>query len=153
VEISEIDINTIQREQSVTLVLDAVPNRTYEGRVTGVGLAGVDVQGVVSFPVSVEVSEPDQAIRPGMTAAVNIVVQQIEDALLVPNRAVRLRDGERVVYVLRPDNPLPQPVEILLGASSDLNSQVLEGDLQVGDLIVINPPLESGAGGQFFGGS
>jgi len=52
---------------------------------------------------------------------------------------VRVQDGQRVVYVMR-NGQLAQ-VEITLGASSDSYSQVLEGDLQAGDLIVLNPPL------------
>jgi HlyD family secretion protein len=86
-----------------------------------------------------------------MTAAVNIVVEQIEDVLLVPNRAVRVQDGQRVVYILRAGQPVAIP--IALGASSDMESQVLEGDLAVGDQIVLNPPLEfeQGGPGSFFG--
>ena len=76
-----------------------------------------------------------------MTAAVNIVVDQLQDVLLVPNRAVRVLEGKRVVYVLK-DGSL-QPVEITLGASSDTVSEVLEGELKEGDLIVLNPPLSS----------
>jgi HlyD family secretion protein len=75
-----------------------------------------------------------------MTAAVNIIVEQLEDVALVPNRAVRLRDGERVVYVLRSE--FPEPVPVTLGASSELYSQLLQGDLDIGDQIVLNPPTE-----------
>ena len=88
-----------------------------------------------------------------MTAAVNIVVLQIEDVLLVPNRAVRVRDGERLVYILEEGNL--EPVPIRLGVSSEVYSQVLEGDLQVGDEIVLNPPLvfdTNGGPPTFFGG-
>jgi HlyD family secretion protein len=151
VDVSEVDINRIQRGQDVSLTFDAVPARTYSGRVTDVGLAGVQAQGVVNFPVTVEILDPDESVRPGMTAAVNIVVEQIEGVLLVPNRAVRARDGQRVVYVLRDGAPVA--VSIVLGASSDTESQVVEGDLAAGDLIVLNPPieLEQGGPGSFFG--
>jgi HlyD family secretion protein len=74
-----------------------------------------------------------------MTAAVNIAVSQLEDVLLIPNRAVRVLDGKRVVYILK--NGEPTPVEVSLGASSETNSQVVEGDLQEGDLVVLNPPI------------
>jgi HlyD family secretion protein len=73
-----------------------------------------------------------------MTAAVNIVASELKDVLLVPNRAVRTVDGDRVVYVLR--NGVPEPVKVTLGKTSDTNSQVLEGDLKEGDPIVLNPP-------------
>jgi HlyD family secretion protein len=51
-----------------------------------------------------------------------------------------VRDGDRVVYILR--EGLPQSVPIRLGVSSETDSEVLEGDLQEGDLIVLNPPAE-----------
>ncbi|HET7010698.1 MAG TPA: efflux RND transporter periplasmic adaptor subunit [Anaerolineales bacterium] len=140
VDVSEIDINRIQAGQPATLSFDAILDRTYTGHVTEVGLAGASVQGVVSFRVTVELDDADEQVRPGLTAAVNIVVEQIENTLLVPNRAVRVRDGERVVYVLRDDIPVPIPVR--LGVSSETDSQVLEGELAEGDLIVLNPPTE-----------
>ena len=73
-----------------------------------------------------------------MTAAVNIVVSQLEDVLLVPNRAVRALEGVRVVYILK-DGVL-YPVEITLGASSETMSEVIAGELKAGDQIVLNPP-------------
>jgi HlyD family secretion protein len=154
VEVSEIDIDRVRPGQTVTLTLDAVLARTYQGTVTGVGLTGNAVQGVVNFPVTVEILDADASVRPGMTAAVNIVVDQIENVLVIPNRAVRVQDSQRVVYVLR--NGVPQAVPVVLGASSDTNSQVLEGEVQAGDLIVLNPPLQLGPGagggpGSFFG--
>ncbi len=46
-------------------------------------------------------TDADEQVKPGMTAAVNIVVSQLEDVLLVPNRAVRFKDGKQVVYILQ----------------------------------------------------
>jgi HlyD family secretion protein len=96
------------------------------------------VQGVVEFTVTIALNDADEAVKPGMTAAVNIVVNQLENVLLVPNRAVRVREGQRVVYVM--DNGALQAVEITLGASSETVSEVIDGDLQVGDMVVLNPP-------------
>ncbi len=138
VEVSEVDINRVALEQSVTLNFDAVLDQVYSGVVVEMGLIGVSLQGVVSFPVTVEVLDVDEAIKPGMTAAVNIIVEQIENVVLVPNRAVRVRDGERVVYLLVKGVMTPTPV--VLGATSDLYSEVLEGDVNLGDEIVLNPP-------------
>jgi HlyD family secretion protein len=139
VDISEVDINRVQPGQSVELTFDAILDRTYQGEVTEVELVGAEAQGVVTFMVTVALRDPDELVRPGLTAGVNLVVDQIEDALLVPNRAVRVVDGVRVVYVLR-DGKV-EAVPIVLGTSSETNSQVLEGDLAAGDLIVLNPPV------------
>ena len=138
VQISEVDINRIQIGQSVNMIFDAIPNQEYHGSVTVVALVGTTSQDVVDFSVTLELVDPDQAVKAGMTAAVNIVVDQLEDALLVPNRAVRILEGKRVVYLLRGD--VPDPVEIQLGASSEAYSEVIGGELKEGDPIVLNPP-------------
>lgn len=144
-DISEVDINKVQFGQLVILNFDAVLEKPYEGRVVEVGLTGTPVQGIVNFRVTVELVDPDGAIRPGLTAAVNIVVSEIEDVLLVPNRAVRVEDGQRVVYVSR--SGVPESIPIELGASSDLFSEVIGGDLAEGDLIILNPPMNFDPGG------
>lgn len=145
VQVSEVDINRIQPGQEVSLTFDAILGKEYKGKVTEVALVGSSNQGVVDFTVTVELVDPDEDVRPGMTAAVSVVVRQLEDVLLVPNRAVRVRDGKRVVYILR--NGTLEPVNITLGASSDTNSEVIGGDLKEGDLIVLNPPLIFEQGG------
>lgn len=146
VEISEVDINRIEIGQHVNLNFDAVLDQTYSGEVTAIGLSGLVTQGVVSFNVTVELIDADQRIKPGMTAAVNIVVEQMEDVLLVPNRAVRVVDGERTVFVLEGQELTPLTIE--LGVSSDTYSQVLDGELEEGDLVVLNPPTNMMMGGQ-----
>ena len=153
VEISEVDINRIALDQPVSLIFDAILDHEYEGSVVEIAQVGISIQGVVSFPVTVEIQDKDEAIRSGMTAAVNIVVEQIDEVVLVPNRAVRVRDGERVVYLMK-DGAM-EIVEVVLGATSDQYSQVLEGDVFEGDDIVINPPqfeLDFGSGQGFGGG-
>jgi HlyD family secretion protein len=139
VSVSEVDINRVKVGQEATLSFDAILGKEYKGVVTRVDRVGSSAQGVVDFVVTVELVDADEDVKPGMTAAVNIVVEKLENVLQVPNRAVRAQSGRRVVYILQNDQ-LAQ-VEIKLGASSDTYSQVLEGNLQVGDLIVLNPPL------------
>ena len=148
VQVSEVDINRVQVGQKATLSFDAILGQTYNGKVVEVGQAGDTIQGVVSFNVTVELTDADEQVKPGMTAAVNVVVEEVQDALLVPNRAVRLLNGDRVVYILK--NGIPTPITITLGASSDTMSVLESGDLQEGDSIILNPPTFNG--GPFGGG-
>lgn len=148
VQVSEVDINHVAVGQDATLAFDAILGKTYNGKVIEVGQAGDTVQGVVSFTVTVELTDADEQVKPGMTAAVNVIVEEVQNSLLIPNRAVRLVDGERVVYVLK--NNMPERVKVTLGASSDTMSVLTGGDLQEGDLIILNPP--SFNGGPFGGG-
>jgi multidrug efflux pump subunit AcrA (membrane-fusion protein) len=147
--VSEVDINSIKVAQPVQMTFDAILEHQYNGVVSQVSPVGDVIQGVVQFNVTVELTDADENVKPGMTAAVNVIVNQITDALLVPNRAVRLVNGERVVYLLV-NNQL-EKIEVTLGATSDTNSQVVVGDLKVGDQVVLNPPqdLFSSGGGPF----
>jgi HlyD family secretion protein len=149
VQVSEVDINNVAVGQAATLTFDAILSKEYSGEVVQVGQAGETVQGVVSFTVTVELTDPDELVKPGMTTAVNIVVEEVKNALLVPNRAVRLVDDQRVVYVLDENNQ-PLQVEVMLGASSDTMSVLAGGDIQEGDLIILNPPSQ--LNGPFGGG-
>jgi HlyD family secretion protein len=151
VQVSEVDINQVQEGQPAILTFDAILAKEYSGEVVEVSPVGNEAQGVVNFKVTVELTDTDEDVRPGMTSAVEIVVSQLEDVLLVPNQAVRAEEGKRMVYVLG-DNGQLNPVEISLGASSDRFSQLLEGDLQPGDLIVLNPPIDFFSGGPPGGG-
>ena len=146
-QVSEVDINSVFVGQDATLTFDAILGKLYAGKVVEVGQSGDTVQGVVSFTVTVELTDADELVKPGMTAAVTVVVEEVNDVVLIPNRAVRLVDGERVVYKLV-DGQAVQ-VKIQLGSSSDTTSVLVGGDLKEGDLIILNPP--SANGGPFGG--
>lgn len=138
VEVSEVDINSVKIGQPVTLTFDAILGKEYHGDVVEVAQAGTVSNGVVSFQVTVEITDADENVKPGMTAAVNIVVQELKGAILVPNRAVRLVDGQRVVYLLVNGQAVKK--ELRLGASSDTMSVVAVGDVKQGDVVILNPP-------------
>ena len=138
VQVSEVDINRVRVGQPASLTFDAILNKEYEGVISQVSRVGTSTQGVVDFTVTVELTNADESVKPGMTAAVNIVVSELQNVLRVPNRAVRVENGQRVVYVLKDGKQTT--VRIKLGASSETHSEVVEGELQEGDLIILNPP-------------
>ena len=148
VQVSEVDINTVAVGQPATLTFDAILGKEYHGQVVEVGQAGDTIQGVVSFVVTVELTDADELVKPGMTTAVNIVVQEIKDVILIPNRAVRLVNDERVVYLLQ--NGAAVKVKIRIGSSSDTMSALVDGEIKEGDEIILNPP--NAFGGPFGGG-
>ena len=141
-QVSEVDINNIAVDQTATLTFDAILGKEYHGKVVEVGQAGDTVQGVVSFTVTVELTDADELVKPGMTAAVNVVIEEQTDVVLIPNRAVRLVGGERVVYMLIDGQPLQ--VKIKLGSTSGIDSVLVTGDIKEGDLIILNPPSNNG---------
>ena len=152
VQVSEVDINNISVGQPVTLTFDAISGKTYNGQVVEVSQAGDLSSGAVNFTVTAKLTDGDAQVKPGMTAAVNIVTNKVNGQILVPNQAVRLVNGKRVVYILV--NGIPKLIEVTLGVSSDTQSVVLKSDLKVGDLVILNPPAAStqGGGARFGGG-
>lgn len=136
-EISEVDINLVTPGQSVVLIFDAIPDKTYTGQIVKVDLVGKVDSGATNFPVTVELTDADPLVKPGMTAAVTVTVKEVENVLLVSNRAVRVLNGERVAYILVDNQPVA--VKIRLGAITDLYSEVVGGDLSEGDLLILNP--------------
>jgi HlyD family secretion protein len=144
VSVSEVDINQIEVGQPALLEFDAILGKEYQGEIMEVSPVGVQQQGLVTFEVTVQINDADDEVRPGLTTAVQIVVRQVEDALLVPNRAVRWVEGEQVVYLAKDsENVNENSLEITpvtLGASSDEFSEVIGGEIKEGDLVVLNPP-------------
>ena len=101
VQIPEVDISRVKVGLPARITFDSISNQDYNGVVNEVARVGTSSAGVVSFNVTIELSDADENVLPGMTAAVNIVVSEIQNVLIIPNRAVRIKDGERVVYVLK----------------------------------------------------
>ncbi len=143
-QVTEVDVNRLQIGQPATLVFDSAPGAEYHGLVAEVPPVGVLSNDVATFRVKVEIRDADPRLRPAMTAGATIVVADLKDALLLPSSAVRFLEGQRVVYLLRGGQPVP--VRVALGLSSSQESQVLEGELQPGDLVVLNPPVQGGGG-------
>ncbi len=150
VVVSEIDINKIQVGQAVQLTFDAIPNQTYNGKVTTVGTVGTSSQGVVNFPVTVQLTDADGKVKPGMSAAVSIDVATDNNVLLVPNQAVRSLGSQHTVTVLYQGQLIP--VQVTTGISNDTTTEITGGQLKEGDTIVLNPSATSTGGGSFGGG-
>lgn len=92
--IDESDVGQIREGLPVRFNVDAYPNRSFDGKVFQVRLSATNVANVVTYPVVVEVGNPDLALLPGMTANAEIQIASRSDALRVPNAALRFKpDG------------------------------------------------------------
>ena len=89
VNISEADISKIKEGQRVDFNVDAYPTKTFEGRVSQVRNAATTISNVVTYTVVVSVDNNDMLLKPGMTANVSIITAEANNALSVPNQALR----------------------------------------------------------------
>ena len=89
--VGELDITSIQEGQTVRFTLESLPGRTFTGEVESKRLTPVVSNNVVSYTVIVKVENLDGSLLPGMTCAVDFIVERSEDVLMVSNAALRYR--------------------------------------------------------------
>jgi HlyD family secretion protein len=89
VSVDEADVGKLQKGQDASFMVDAYPKRTFPSTTRQVRYGAQTDEGVVTYLTILEVDNNDLSLRPGMTATADIVVKQIDDALLVPNAALR----------------------------------------------------------------
>jgi len=139
--VSESDIGGIKENNKTVFTVDAFPKRTFGGIVTQVRQSPQTVQNVVTYDVVVSVDNSDLALKPGMTAATRIVIDQRNDVVRVPNQALRYAPAGSTaaagqqVWVLRDDKPVA--VAVTTGLDDDSFTEIAGGDLKLDDRIVV----------------
>ena len=104
-QISEADVGGVAEGQAVSFTVDAYPARTFAGQVSQVRFEPVTNQGVVNYIAIVDVDNADLKLRPGMTANASVTTAKRENALRLPNAALRFRppEGAAVASAERPE--------------------------------------------------
>ncbi len=149
VTIAEVDLPRIKVGESSQLSFDAIPGKNYNAKVIAIGPVGTITSGVVNYPVIVSITDADDSVKPGMTANLNIIVDQRQNVLLVPNRAVRTQGNQKTVTVLYKGQQITTP--ITTGLSNDSSTEVISG-LQEGDQVVLNQTTTRQVNPGAFGG-
>ena len=164
VDIDEADIGRTAVGNTATFTVDAYDGRLFPAAIAEIRFAPLTVDGVVTYKAILSVDNSDLSLRPGMTATADIVVAEIRDALTVPNAALRYtppaapieseeRSGllgmlipdsddarnigdDRTLWIMR--NDAPMEINVLAGETDGRMTQILEGALAVGDLVVVD---------------
>ena len=89
VDVDEADVGGVKDGQAATFTVDAYPGRKYSARVTRVAYGSTTKNNVVSYSTVLKVKNDDLSLRPGMTATAEIATVTRDNALLVPNAALR----------------------------------------------------------------
>jgi HlyD family secretion protein len=96
INVDEADIGRVRGDEEATFTVDAYPDRVFASRVVDVRSTPKTVSGVVTYETILSVDNSELLLRPGMTATAAIVVTHLNDALLVPNAALRFTPSEAV---------------------------------------------------------
>jgi HlyD family secretion protein len=150
VGVTEIDINGIKAGQPATITFNAIPNKTYTGKVIQTDLAGSVGNNSTTFSVKVQITDVDAQIKPGMAANVIILTNQVTNALLVPSTSIFTdNNGQQYVYLIQ--NGTPTTVPVTVGATSDTTTQITNDTLKEGDTIILSFASTSTTSGGGFG--
>ena len=130
---AEVDASKVQVGQPATISLNALPNQPVSGQVTKVDVNATVVSNVVTYNVTVVLTNPPAAVKPGMTASVSVVVNQKDNVLYLPTADVTTRGGSSTVTLLRNGKQISQVVTI--GLVGDQDTEITSG-LNAGDVVV-----------------
>jgi HlyD family secretion protein len=185
--IDQADIGLVEQAKSVKFSVDAFPGKEFDGKIQEMRLNPTNVQNVVTYNVVINVDNPEQKLKPGMTANLTITIDERNNVLKVPNSALRFRpqnannnsgtgnaggqggqgqgrrrqQGDnaagangggndsnfapasapvlagqtRIVWVLGQDGK-PQSRRIKIGLSDGASTEVVEGNLNEGDMVI-----------------
>jgi HlyD family secretion protein len=161
--VDETDIGPIDPGTRVTIRVAAFPNQVFEGKVNRMGAEGTTLQNVTMFPVLTRIANRGSLLRPGMNAEVEIHIGEVQNALTVPNAALRSRedalalaetlglapedilpeagspaatDHRYVVFVMENGEAKAVPVRTGL---TDFDFTVVESGLEAGDTVLVMP--------------
>ena len=153
ITLNETDAANVHVGQPATLTFDALPDLSLAGQVSEVDAVGTVSQGVVNYNVKVSFAETSSTaqVKPGMSVTANIVTQVAQDAIVVPNAAIKTQGTAK--YILEPANTLtadqvsasaqggivlpdsPKMVMVTTGLSNDTETQIVSG-VSEGDQII-----------------
>jgi HlyD family secretion protein len=161
--VDEADVGQVRVGQTATFTVDAYPSMIFEGAVTQIRQAPINVQNVITYDVVVAVSNPELKLFPGMTASVKVLTNRVNGVLKIPNAALRYRPatltpspavhaagkrkvGEQTIWALD-QSGAPVPVSVKLGISDGSYTAADSADLQPGQQVVVGATGKSAAGG------
>jgi HlyD family secretion protein len=110
-DVDEADVGKIREQMQADCVVDAFPGEVFQGKVSQIRYSPNNVSGVVTYPAVVEVGNPEEKLRPGMTATITVRTHEARGVPRIPNAALRYRPSPPA----GPDGkPVPQPPEVPL---------------------------------------
>lgn len=126
--IDETDVVDVEIGQEVELHLDALPDAEIAGEITRVALTPTVAAQLVTYPVRVTLVTADEPIRIGMSATATIVVDEVPDTLILPNRFLRIDRATQQAYVtVERTTGRFEEVPVQLGLRNETESQIVEG--------------------------
>ena len=148
--VDEADIGRVREGQTATFTVPAFPDEFFTASVTQIRNDPQIQQNVVTYNVILDVKNDDLKLRPGMTTTVQIKLEEVHDALMVPDQAFRfspqgqktdlspLKSGERRVWKLVEGKDQIRPLSVGIGIVGAERVQILSKELKADDRVVVD---------------
>lgn len=133
--VSEIDALKIEPGQKATIVIDALPDKTFTGEVIAIDKTGEVNSSVVNYPLTIKFDSQTDEVLPNMSATANIIVNKKSNVLTVPSTAIINQGDLNYLRILKNGKIILTPVEI--GISSDTKTEIISG-VSEGDEVVVS---------------
>lgn len=135
VQVGEKDIAKIAVGQSANVTYPAFPDIVSQGTVTAIAsVANSDAAnggGSVTFNVDILIEAPDARLKPGMTAEVSVVTEQLDDVVMVPTMALMTEDGEHYYVNLATDDESKETRRVKVTVVTQNDNEAVVGKTQV----------------------
>lgn len=135
VQVDETEIGKVKVGQRAEVTLDALEGQRFEGSVTRISPSATIQQNIAVFYATVNIPNSERKLKPGMTAEGEIIAQQIENAVQVPNRAVEQVRSRFYVKLQLPDGTDEQR-RVRVGPTDGVNIVISSG-LEAGDTVIL----------------
>ena len=156
--VDQADINNLKVGQVANVTFDALTGRSYAASVAAIGLTPTIQSGVVTYVVSFAIDSGalpagTPVPAPGMTASLTVQTSRTENALVVPNRAIKRAGRGPATVSLKGANGQPEAKTVVTGVTNGTLTQITSG-INDGDLVLVSAPSTSSASAtpQGFGG-
>ncbi|MCK4592087.1 efflux RND transporter periplasmic adaptor subunit [Candidatus Parcubacteria bacterium] len=132
--ISEVDIAKIKIDDEVEITFDALgPDKKFAGSITEIDPAQTEISGVIYYKTTTIFAGDSEIIKPGMTANLDIITAQKDNAIIIPFQALKEKNEQKYVQVL--EDKVSRDVFVEVGLRGDVNIEVLSG-LVGGEMVV-----------------
>lgn len=137
----EADIAKVQVGQKVLFNVDSFPNDTFVGTVKQVRNEAITTSNVVTYSVIIGIDNSELKLKPGMTANVEIITAEKQNALLIPNSALRVYMDDHTRYqdkgIWKMVKGKPERINITEGISDDNNTEIISDLIKEGDVVIV----------------
>lgn len=133
VNLTQVDATKVKLNQKATITIDALPDKSYTGKVYSIDTVGTVSSGVTTYPATIVLDTDAPELFSNMSAQASIITLTKQDVILIPTAAISAQSGESSVQVRRDGKTITQPVTT--GVTSGTQIEIVSG-LSEGDTIV-----------------